>query len=129
MTADFRDDFSADYREARAKFLAAAEAAGVAVQSYRNPAAGPDGQPLYTDVARLGPAGAERVMVVASSTHGVEGFAGSPATMRELLRADAAASGATYYVCRFAFGDMTLQESRHSLDLFVRDVMPVLAAL
>jgi len=60
---------------------------------------------------------------------GGQGFAGSPATMRDLLRADAAASGATYYVCRFAFGDMTLQESRRSLDLFVHEVMPVLAVL
>jgi len=79
VSGDFRQDFSADYAEARGKFLAAAAAAGVPVQSYRNPAPGPGGQPLCTDVARLGPANAEKVVIVASSTHGVEGFAGSPA--------------------------------------------------
>jgi len=57
-----------------------------------------------------------------------QGYAGSPATMRDLLRTDLAASGATYLVSRFAFGDMTLAESQHSLALFTREVMPALTA-
>jgi alkanesulfonate monooxygenase SsuD/methylene tetrahydromethanopterin reductase-like flavin-dependent oxidoreductase (luciferase family) len=58
-----------------------------------------------------------------------QGFAGSPATMRDALRADIAGSGATYFVCRFAFGDMTLAESQHSLDLFTHEVMPALTKI
>ncbi|MBV6508565.1 MAG: hypothetical protein JJLCMIEE_01629 [Acidimicrobiales bacterium] len=38
---------------------------------------GPDGEELAIDVARCGSDDAERVVVVASGTHGVEGFAGS----------------------------------------------------
>ena len=55
-----------------------------------------------------------------------QGYAGTPAEMRDWLSADLAASGANYLVCRFAFGDMTAAESRRSLDLFVREVMPAL---
>lgn len=69
--------FSADYQEAREKFLAAAEAAGAVVDSARNPHPGPDGKALFTDVALLGPGEAERCLVVQSGTHGGEGFAGS----------------------------------------------------
>jgi hypothetical protein len=69
--------FSASYAEARVRFLAAAQDHGLAVTSYRNPAPGPEGVELATDVARLGPAKAERVMIVESGTHGIEGYAGS----------------------------------------------------
>jgi hypothetical protein len=70
--------FSASYAEARAKFLAAVDRAGATpVASHRNPERGPDGGALHTDVARLGPAGARRLLVLVSGTHGIEGFAGS----------------------------------------------------
>ena len=45
------DWFSASYAEGREKFLAAAGAAGAGISSFRNPNRGPDGGPLYTDVA------------------------------------------------------------------------------
>ena len=68
--------FARDYRAARVKFLEAADAAGAPVETFENPAPGPDGAPLYTDVARLGDAAADRVLLANSATHGVEGFCG-----------------------------------------------------
>jgi hypothetical protein len=69
--------FSASYSQARQRFLAAAEALRLPVTTYRNPAPGPGGIALTTDVARLGPPDAERVLIVESGTHGIEGYAGS----------------------------------------------------
>jgi alkanesulfonate monooxygenase SsuD/methylene tetrahydromethanopterin reductase-like flavin-dependent oxidoreductase (luciferase family) len=54
------------------------------------------------------------------------GVAGSPATVRDALLKQLAEARTNYLVCRFAFGDMTLAESRRSLELFARDVMPAL---
>jgi hypothetical protein len=69
--------FAADYSEARDKFLAAARVAGAVTYRYDNPAKGPRGEALSTDVARLGPDDASRAVVTISSTHGVEGYCGS----------------------------------------------------
>ena len=77
MTA--RGYFSADYAEARRKFLDAAAAAGARVAHRSNPLRGPDGGELFTDTAWIGPADAERVLLTISGTHGVEGFCGSGA--------------------------------------------------
>ncbi|MHA1570201.1 MAG: DUF2817 domain-containing protein, partial [Alphaproteobacteria bacterium] len=71
------DQFSANYSDSRGKFLAACLDAGAEVTGYKNPAKGPGGEALYTDVARLGPADAARVVLTVSGTHGVEGFCGS----------------------------------------------------
>jgi alkanesulfonate monooxygenase SsuD/methylene tetrahydromethanopterin reductase-like flavin-dependent oxidoreductase (luciferase family) len=51
---------------------------------------------------------------------------GSPETVIKTLKAQLVVSGANYLVCRFAFGDLTLQESLRSLDLFAKHVMPAL---
>ena len=84
MTAT--DYYSANYaEEARAKFLDACNAAGVTVDSFENPNTGPEGGPLYTDVAVLGPSDATAALALGSATHGVEGFAGS-AIQTGLLR-------------------------------------------
>jgi hypothetical protein len=69
--------FSSQYDEARDKFLGAASRAGARLQSWPHPLKGPRGEALATDSAWLGAADAERVLVVLSATHGVEGFAGS----------------------------------------------------
>ena len=69
--------FSANYRAARARFLAAGRESGAAVESRQNPECGPGGEALFTDLAWLGPPAAERVLVTLSATHGVEGFCGS----------------------------------------------------
>jgi hypothetical protein len=77
--------FSADYRSARQKFLAAAALAGGAVRSYPNPLKGPEGEELAADAAWFGPADAAKVLVTVSATHGVEGFCGSGAQLDWLL--------------------------------------------
>ncbi len=69
--------FSRDFTAARAHFRAAAETAGAELEVFPHPLTGPGGGVLACDVARLGPADAERVLLTVSATHGVEGFAGS----------------------------------------------------
>ena len=46
--------------------------------------------------------------------------------MTEIIRQQMAEAGANYFVGQFAFGDLTLAETRHSIELFARDVMPAL---
>lgn len=69
--------FSQSYAEARSKFLAAAEAAGLDAHSHPHPLLGRDGEPLAMDVVRDGAADATRLLIVSSACHGVEGFCGS----------------------------------------------------
>ncbi len=72
--------FSPSYAEARAKFCNAAASQGGAIRSWLNPhARSPDGGLLHLDTARFGPADAANVLVLISSTHGVEGHCGSGA--------------------------------------------------
>lgn len=66
-----------DFRQQRARFLAAVGALGGAVTCYPHPLSGPQGEPLSTDVAVIGRADAPQVMLVVSGTHGVEGYYGS----------------------------------------------------
>ena len=83
--------FSSDYQEARHKFLEASTAIGASIESFKNPNSGPGGEPLYTDVAVIGPKDAKAILVLGSGTHGVEGFAGSGIQIG-LLRQDIASS-------------------------------------
>ena len=69
--------FSASYAEARRKFLEAAGAAGLAVESKPHPLPGIEGEPLFMDVARDGHPSAARLLVLSSGCHGVEGYCGS----------------------------------------------------
>lgn len=70
--------FAHTYADARALFLAAlAEAGGVHLAAHENPRRGPAGEALYTDIGRIGPADAKRLLVLVSGTHGVEGYSGS----------------------------------------------------
>lgn len=71
------DTFSQSYAEARAKFLAAADAAGLDVESHAHPMRGRDDEALAMDVVRDGPADADRLLLISSACHGVEGFCGS----------------------------------------------------
>lgn len=57
------------------------------------------------------------------------GIAGSPATVRDFYVREIGGVGANYALGRFAFGDITLDESRRSVDLFHAHVMPALARL
>jgi len=83
---DFLSYFSADYAAARAKFLEAAAGAGARLSSHRNPAAGPGGLELSTEVAVLGEPGARTTLWVNSGTHGGEGFFGSAVQVAWLRR-------------------------------------------
>lgn len=89
--------FSHGYREARQKFLQAADAAGVPVESRPHPLPGLEGEPLAMDVARDGDAGAAKLLVLSSGCHGVEGYCGSGIQVTLLadreLRERAAAAG------------------------------------
>ena len=79
------DPFFADsYSEARARFLAAAAAAGARIETIRHPLRGPGGEQLACDVARLGPPRAAKAIVTISGTHGVEGHCGSGAQTASL---------------------------------------------
>jgi len=71
------DVFAATYAEARARFLAAAAAAGLEVQSHAHPERGRDGEALAMDVARSGAADAPALLVLTSGCHGIEGYCGS----------------------------------------------------
>jgi hypothetical protein len=71
--------FSQSYAEARDKFIAAADSAGLTVQSHAHPRRGRDGEALAMDVVRLGAADAKGLLVLSSACHGVEGFCGSGA--------------------------------------------------
>jgi alkanesulfonate monooxygenase SsuD/methylene tetrahydromethanopterin reductase-like flavin-dependent oxidoreductase (luciferase family) len=55
--------------------------------------------------------------------HGV-GFAGTPAAARDYVAAQAEGSGINYFVCDMAFGDITFEEARCSIELFASEVMP-----
>jgi alkanesulfonate monooxygenase SsuD/methylene tetrahydromethanopterin reductase-like flavin-dependent oxidoreductase (luciferase family) len=50
--------------------------------------------------------------------------AGSPETVRNFIAREIAVTGPNYFAPWLAFGDMTLSESLHSIDLFAREVMP-----
>jgi alkanesulfonate monooxygenase SsuD/methylene tetrahydromethanopterin reductase-like flavin-dependent oxidoreductase (luciferase family) len=55
-----------------------------------------------------------------------QGFAGSPASATEWLRAQLEATGTNYVVGQFAFGDLTPVEFTRSVELFAQHVMPAL---
>jgi hypothetical protein len=48
--------------------------------------------------------------------------------VRDQLQAQIDQSGVNYVACRFAFGDLTFDEARRSVDLFAAEVMPRLQA-
>jgi predicted deacylase len=83
MMAGMDTDLFADsYAGARQRFLSAASRASASLpaivqDTFPCPATGPDGDSLFTDIAWLGPHTADKVLVLQSATHGVEGYAGS----------------------------------------------------
>jgi hypothetical protein len=70
--------FSANYQEARTKFLDAARVANADISSHRLPTHNdPNGLELFIDVASRRAEKQRSLLVVISGTHGVEGFCGS----------------------------------------------------
>ena len=53
-------------------------------------------------------------------------IAGSAATVRDRMKRDNEIAGINYCLCRLAFGDLSLEESKRSVELFAREVMPAL---
>jgi alkanesulfonate monooxygenase SsuD/methylene tetrahydromethanopterin reductase-like flavin-dependent oxidoreductase (luciferase family) len=51
---------------------------------------------------------------------------GSPQTVRETIAAQVKEAGLNYFLLRFAFGDLTLEESLRSVNLFASHVQPAL---
>ena len=83
--------FSDSYAQARERFLAA-KAVAARMASYPIEARGARDEALSTDVALIGDAKAERLLIMTSATHGAEGFCGSGCqlacwTMRRCWRA------------------------------------------
>ncbi len=72
-----RDAFSHSYASARKRFFLAAQAAGLEVESYKHRMPGRDNETLAVDVVLDGRPDAERMVVVSSGVHGVEGYCGS----------------------------------------------------
>jgi alkanesulfonate monooxygenase SsuD/methylene tetrahydromethanopterin reductase-like flavin-dependent oxidoreductase (luciferase family) len=52
------------------------------------------------------------------------GVAGSPETVRRWLAEEIAANQCNYFVPHMAFGNMTLDETLRSIELFSKQVMP-----
>jgi len=77
MTLAGEQAFCATYEEARRKFIEAAQAAGLKVQSKIHPLRGAQGEELAMDVVRDGHPNAASVLLLSSACHGVEGFCGS----------------------------------------------------
>jgi hypothetical protein len=80
--------FAASYAQARTKFLAAAHDAGLEVEAMTHPLRGRDGEELAMDVVRDGHPNAQRLLILTSGCHGVEGFCGSGIQV-DALRDDA----------------------------------------
>ena len=95
--------FSASYAAARVKFLEAAATAGAQIESHVHPLKGRDGEVLAMDVARIGAADAQRLLIVSSACHGVEGYCGSGVQVfalhdQEWLQAAASQGVAVLYI-------------------------------
>ena len=70
--------FAASYAAARERFLASAGAAGLGVTSHAiDGVRGAQGEELAMDVVRVGDPHADKLLVLTSAIHGVEGFCGS----------------------------------------------------
>jgi hypothetical protein len=96
---DPADYFSPSYAQARRKFLAAAESAGLTTVSHLHPLPGREAEALAMDVVVDGDPAGEDLLIVSSGCHGVEGYGGSGvqvfALRNQALRKDARAHGVT----------------------------------
>ncbi len=71
------DAFSANYRDARAKFLNGAATLGLEITEHRHPLLGSQGEDLALDVALDAAGDGKKILLISSACHGVEGFCGS----------------------------------------------------
>lgn len=113
--------FQPSYRLARKAFLEAAAIQGLSFDSRNLDIPGLEGEQLAMDVVRDGPANAERLLIVSSACHGVEGFCGSGVQVYALndqaWREKARAAGVTVLYIHalnphgFSFGRRVTQEN------------------
>ncbi len=82
------DAFAPSYARARVRFLEAAAAAGAAIESLPHPLLGRDAETIALDLALDGPRDADRLLILSSGCHGVEGHAGSGAQVFALHDAE-----------------------------------------
>ncbi len=80
--------FSDSYRRAREKFLATTAEAGLPVESRLHPEKGAQGEDLAMDVARDGHPDVDRLLILSSACHGVEGYCGSGVQVAALRDAE-----------------------------------------
>lgn len=78
--------FSPDYPTARARFVAAAQAAGATLTALPLDARGPRGEDLTIDIAWLGAPRPRTVLLHSAGLHGVEGYPGGAIQLRALER-------------------------------------------
>ncbi len=77
-SVDPRAHFASSYTDARKHFRAAVSRLGLSGDSITLPGwQGASGEALTMDWARLGPPDAERLLILTSGTHGIEGYCGS----------------------------------------------------
>lgn len=84
---ELQNGFSTSYAQARQKFLNAAQAAGLLVDSNVHPLTGRDGEELAMDVVLDGAPDAPHLLIVSSACHGVEGYCGSGVQIHALQNA------------------------------------------
>jgi hypothetical protein len=78
METSIPGGFSKTYKEARSKFLTAAHARGARLEEYVIPGRlGLFDETLATDVAWIGREDADKLLIITSGIHGVEGYCGS----------------------------------------------------
>ena len=58
-----------------------------------------------------------------------QGIAGTPTQVRDEIIRQCERSDINYFVCRFAFGDLTFEESNRSIELFAEHVMPEVSSI
>ncbi len=113
--------FQPSYRLARKAFLEAAAAQGLVFDSRGLDTPGIEGEQLAMDVVRDGPSDAERLLIISSACHGVEGYCGSGVQVYALhdqgWREKARAAGVTVLYVHalnphgFSFGRRVTQEN------------------
>ena len=69
--------FSSSYRDARERFVQAAQQAGLLVEAKPHPELGRESEALAMDIARDGAPDANSLLILSSGCHGPEGFCGS----------------------------------------------------
>ena len=77
MPSEYPTHFYFKYSKARYNFLSAASETATFIESWQHPLRGLGNEKLYVDLAWFGDRNAEKVLVLVSGTHGVEGYCGS----------------------------------------------------